>query len=115
MQDRTDASPPADHPLCSGPASAHRMATWALPLVVQPVLGIAIGLQRAWAAFGVTDPRDPIGPTLAAAAAAGLAVGVAILIRRYPAARMRALAMSLLAAAVTVPLSAVGLAVLLYE
>jgi hypothetical protein len=116
MDDRSDASPPQDLPQQrSDSAILWRAATWALVLAVQPVLGAAIGLQRALASVEVVNPRGRLAPIAAAAAAAILAAGVAVLIRRSPVAWMRAVAVSLLAAAVIVPVSAVCLAVLLYE
>ncbi|WP_431236049.1 hypothetical protein ACQ856_30180 (plasmid) [Mycolicibacterium psychrotolerans] len=115
MDDRSGPSCPADRPQGSDSATPWRAATWGLLLAVQLVLGAAIGLQRALASFAVVNPRGRLAPIVAAAAAALLAAGVAVLIRRWPAVRTRAAAVSLLAAAMIVPLSAVCLAVLLYE
>ncbi|WP_432246437.1 hypothetical protein ACRDU6_01115 [Mycolicibacterium sp. ELW1] len=44
---------------------------------MQPVLGAAIGLQRAMVSVELVDPRGRLAPIAAAAAAAILAAGVA--------------------------------------
>ena len=115
MHDPVGALPPADRRQRPGVTCADRTAAWALVLIVQPVLGAAIGLQRALAAFGVTEPRDRIGPILGAAGSACVALAVAIVLRRSAAGWARTTARGLFAAAAIVAMSAVVLAVLLYE